>query len=230
MSKEENTFYYDAGQEFERREIEAIISENEDYNKNETIKDKYYDSNEEELNELYGIAQEELEDYYSNEVEIGYSYYCKEKDEFDERKLRDLMRTIIYEDNFYDNLIENELYEDDDIIYSEIIEETKEEDKLRDRLLQIINQKEISIEKKLWIEGFITYIQGEALYNIYSKLYKYNFLFININYIKNVVPGPIGNPNNAQIIANAVHPNKNAIDIGIIVDIKLPTPNSFLYF
>ena len=56
------------------------------------------------------------------------------------------------------------------------------------------------------------------------------FLFININYIKNVVPGPIGNPNNAQIIANAVHPNKNAIDIGIIVDIKLPTPNSFLYF
>lgn len=79
------------------------------------------------------------------------------------------MRTIIYEDNFYDNLIENELYEDDDIIYSEIIEETKEEDKLRDRLLQIINQKEISIEKKLWIEGFITYIQGEALYNIYSK-------------------------------------------------------------
>ena len=68
------------------------------------------------------------------------------------------------------------------------------------------------------------------LYNIYSKLYKYNFLFININYIKNVVPGPIGNPNNAQIIANAVHPNKNAIDIGIIVDIKLPTPNSFLYF
>ena len=169
MSKEENTFYYDAGQEFERIEIEAIISENEDYNKNETIKDKYYDSNEEELNELYGIAQEELEDYYSNEVEIGYSYYCKEKDEFDERKLRDLMRTIIYEDNFYDNLIENELYEDDDIIYSEIIEETKEEDKLRDRLLQIINQKEISIEKKLWIEGFITYIQGEALYNIYSK-------------------------------------------------------------
>ena len=78
--------------------------------------------------------------------------------------------------------------------------------------------------EELITEGIFFRGQSEEFDFIIPSIYR------DINYIKNVVPGPIGNPNNAQIIANAVHPNKNAIDIGIIVDIKLPTPNSFLYF
>ena len=81
-------------------------------------------------------------------------------------------------------------------------------------ILVIINTKLLNMK----VHKFISY----KYITIYERCYIANFLahISSENYIKNVVPGPIGNPNNAQIIANAVHPNKNAIDIGIIVDIN----------
>lgn len=191
-----DTFYYDTCEEFEKIELEYIMDEIKHYNTSENTKtynDKKYDLNEEELNKIYGIEEEELYDYYIKELEMQNDYNGEEKN--DKININNIVKDIVDKENFYDVLLD---INNKETLYLDRVEDNElinNLNKLQDKLLNIINKETISKEKKLWIEGFIYYIHGEILTDLFSteelnkiiicnKLIRDEWILSDIDYIE----------------------------------------------